>query len=286
MGFVAIDWGTSSFRAWLIEDGKVSDYIESDQGVKSFKAGEHNSFVLSILDVWKDKFSFILSIGMIGSSIGLYETRFSPLPISLDDVIDSVVKVPNFDPPLYIVSGVSKVGDVMRGEESQSLAAKITNGLVVLPGTHSKWVKVENNHIVDFRTYLTGELFEILRSYSTLSKATEASNQFHISEDFIRGLDADSSDLTHDLFAIRAHWLQGASKEASVEYLSGLLIGYEIKSAKKWVRPTEVVVVASGGLAKVYHAAFAHFGISSTDSENSNLIDYFIELSQRVGAHQ
>jgi len=286
MSFVAIDWGTSSFRAWLIENGKVRDHIESDKGVKSFKAGEHKGFVLSSLEIWKDKFSFILSIGMIGSSIGLHETRFLSLPISLDDVIDSVVKVPNFDPPLYIVSGVSKVGDVMRGEESQSLAAEIGNGLVVLPGTHSKWVKVENNQIVDFRTYLTGELFEILRRYSTLSKATEASNQFQISEDFFRGLDADSSDLTHDLFAIRAHWLQGASEEASVEYLSGLLIGYEIKSAKKWVHPAEVVVVASGGLAKVYHAAFEHFGISSTNSENSNLIDYFIALSEKVGERQ
>lgn len=286
MSFVAIDWGTSSFRAWLIDNGKVRDHIESDQGVKSFKAGEHKGFVLLSLEIWKDKFSFILSIGMIGSSIGLHETRFLSLPISLDDVIDSVVQVPNFDPPLYIISGVSKVGDVMRGEESQSLAAEIGNGLVVLPGTHSKWVKVRNNQIVDFRTYLTGELFEILRRYSTLSKATEASNPFQISEAFFRGLNADSSDLTHDLFAIRAHWLQGASKEASAEYLSGLLIGYEIKSAQKWVHPAEVVVVASGGLAKVYHAAFEHFGIFSTNSENSNLIDYFIALSEKVGQHQ
>lgn len=283
MRFVAIDWGTSSFRAWLIEDGKICDQIQSDQGVKNFKAGEHESFIKLALGVWQEKFAFIISIGMIGSSIGLYETKFLSLPISLDEVFDSIIKVPNFDPPLFIVSGVSKVGDVMRGEESQSLASKVVDGLVVLPGTHSKWVKIKDNQIVDFRTYLTGELFQILRSFSTLSKATEVSGDFKVSEDFIRGLDASSSDLTHDLFAIRAHWLQGTSKEASVEFLSGLLIGYEIKSAKEWSRPTEVVLIASDGLTTVYRAALTHFGISSSDSQSSNLIDYFLALSEKLG---
>jgi 2-dehydro-3-deoxygalactonokinase len=286
MRFVAIDWGTSSFRAWLIEDGKICDHIQSDQGVKNFKAGEHESFIKLTLGVWQEKFAFIISIGMIGSSIGLYETKFLSLPIALDEVFDSIIKVPNFDPPLFVVSGVSKVGDVMRGEESQSLASKVVDGLVVLPGTHSKWVKIKDNQIVDFRTYLTGELFQILRSFSTLSKATEVSGEFKVSTDFIRGLDASSSDLTHDLFAIRAHWLQGTSKEASVEFLSGLLIGYEIKSAKEWGQPTEVVLIASDGLAKLYRAALTHFGISSTDSQSSHLIDYFVALSEKLGVRR
>lgn len=283
MRFVAIDWGTSSFRAWLIQDERICDQIDTDRGVKNFQQGEHAEYLSVTLAPWRDNYSFIISIGMIGSSIGLYETEFSTLPINLDGLTQSIIKESHFDPPLYIVPGVSKRGDVMRGEESQSLASKIITGVVLLPGTHSKWVKLEDNKIIDFRTYLTGELFEILRASSTLSKATESVGEFQISQEFIQGLDADSLNLTHDLFGIRAHWLQGRSREASAEFLSGLLIGSEIKSAQEWSNSREVVVVASDGLATVYRAALKHFGISSINSESSNLIDFFIAISRRVG---
>jgi len=282
MKFVAIDWGTSSFRAWLIEQDQVTDYLQTDQGVKNFKSGSHGAYLAEVLSKWKADYEAIIAIGMIGSSIGLYETDFSPLPIDINEVSNSLVQVPNFEPPLYIVPGVSKIGDVMRGEESQSLASGLENGLVISPGTHSKWVEIESGKIADFRTYLTGELFEILRNHSTLSKATDSSAKLSASKDFVEGLNAQTSDLTHDLFAIRANWLQGKTEDASREYLSGLLIGAEIKSAKSWCQASEARIVASDSLAEIYIFALAHFGIKATIEDHGNLIKYFVALAKKV----
>ena len=282
MKFVAIDWGTSSFRAWLIEHDQVTDYLQTDQGVKNFASGSHRAYLTEVLGKWQGKYEAIIAIGMIGSSIGLHETDFSPLPVDIDEVSNSLVKVPNFEPALYIVPGVSKTGDVMRGEESQSLASGLENGLVISPGTHSKWVEIKSGKITDFRTYLTGELFEILRNHSTLSKATDSSSKLVASRDFVEGLNAEASDLTHDLFAIRANWLQGKTEDASREYLSGLLIGSEIKSAKSWCQASQATIVASDSLAEIYIFALAHFGIKATVEDNGNLIKYFVALAKKV----
>jgi 2-dehydro-3-deoxygalactonokinase len=282
MKFVAIDWGTSSFRAWLIERDQVSDYLQTDQGVKNFASGTHPAYLTEVLGKWQGQYQFIIAIGMIGSNIGLHETNFSSLPIDIDEVSNSLVQVPNFEPALYIVPGVSKPGDVMRGEESQSLAAGLENGLVISPGTHSKWVEIKNGKITDFRTYLTGELFELLRNHSTLSKATDSSAKLVASSDFLAGLNAQSSDLTHDLFSIRANWLQGKTEDASREYLSGLLIGAEIKSAKSWCKASEAKIVASDSLAEIYIFALSHFGIKATVEDSENLINYFVALAKKV----
>jgi 2-dehydro-3-deoxygalactonokinase len=170
----------------------------------------------------------------------------------------------------------------MRGEESQSLAAGLENGLVISPGTHSKWVEIKNGKITDFRTYLTGELFELLRNHSTLSKATDSSAKLVASSDFLEGLNAQSSDLTHDLFSIRANWLQGKTEDASREYLSGLLIGTEIKSAKIWCKASETKIVASDSLAEIYIFALSHFGIKATVEDSGNLTNYFVALAKKV----
>ena len=284
MKFVAIDWGTSSFRAWLIEHDQISDQIDTDQGVKNFTEGAHRKYLSEVLAKWSGQFNFIIAIGMVGSSIGMHETKFSAIPIDLSGVFDSLIKVPGFKPDLYIVPGVAKAGDVMRGEESQSLATGMVNGLVVLPGTHSKWVKIENGEIADFRTYLTGELFELLRNHSTLSKATESSAKLAASKEFYAGLDAPVSDLTHELFTIRANWLQGKSQEASREYLSGLLIGAEFKSAKSWISANEVTLIASDSLADTYSKALNHFGITSNVQSQMTLISHFSAIAKKVEA--
>jgi 2-dehydro-3-deoxygalactonokinase len=250
--------------------------------VKNFASGTHPAYLTEVLGKWQGEYELIIAIGMIGSNIGLHETNFSPLPIDIDEVSNSLVKVPNFEPALFIVPGVSKVGDVMRGEESQSLAAGLENGLVISPGTHSKWVEIKSGKITDFRTYLTGELFELLRNHSTLSKATDSSSKLVASADFLEGLNAQSSDLTHDLFSIRANWLQGKTEDASREYLSGLLIGAEIKSAKSWCKASEARIVASDSLAEIYIFALSHFGIKATVEDSENLINYFVALAKKV----
>jgi 2-dehydro-3-deoxygalactonokinase len=282
MKFVAIDWGTSSFRAWLIEHDQIQDYLESDQGVKNFVQGQHISYLITVLEPWAQRFDFIVSIGMIGSSIGLFETKFSKIPIDLNGVVKSLIKVPDINPALYIIPGVQKLGDVMRGEESQTLASGLKDGIVVLPGTHSKWVMLEKSVIVDFRTFFTGELFELLRNHSTLSKATNSSERLKFSSEFVSGLDANSDELTHNLFSIRASWLQGKSEDASREYLSGLLIGAEIKSARKWCNVSEVLIIASESLTEIYTKSLAHFGISAREKSPDELIDYFVEIAKKL----
>jgi len=280
--FVAIDWGTSSFRAWLIENDQVSDQIETDKGVKNFTSGSHASYLDEVLRIWQSKYDFIVSIGMIGSNIGLHEVIPNPLPIDLTSLSNSLVKVPDFSPALFIVPGASKPGDVMRGEESQALSAGVANGLVISPGTHSKWVEIKDGRITNFQTHLTGELFELLRNHSTLSKATQSTKKLDASQDFVAGLNADSSDLLHQFFSIRANWIQGKSEDASREYLSGLLIGSEIKSAMRSFHANEANLVASKSLAEIYIFALAHFGITAKFVNERALTDFFVELAKKV----
>ena len=115
-----------------------------------------------------------------------------------------------------------------------------------------------------------------------LVKATDSSAKLAASRDFVEGLNAQASDLTHDLFAIRANWLQGKTEDASREYLSGLLIGAEIKSAKSWCQASQATIVASDSLAEIYIFALAHFGIKATVEGHENLIKYFVALAKKV----
>ena len=182
--WIAVDWGTSSFRAYLIQDDVLSDTIETKDGMKFVKDNNFENTFINLIEKWliKDKKIDVLASGMLGARQGWIEAPYEKAPCNLNNInyispilIDNRIS-------LKIFSGISQNNppDVMRGEETQ-VAGFLTdnnnfNGSICLPGTHSKWIKINKNSLEKFQTFMTGELFEIISKNSVLSHSVKSEN--------------------------------------------------------------------------------------------------------------
>jgi 2-dehydro-3-deoxygalactonokinase len=165
---------------------------------------------------------------------------------------------------LAIVPGVAKLTepvDVMRGEECQIFGSGVSDGWICLPGTHSKWMRVAEGKIVDFTTFMTGELFALLSQHGSLT--TLVSGQVFDHNAFIAGLKNAGGLLTQQLFGIRARAVLDKTDFAdSQSYLSGLLIGQEFRAAMAMKeRIKHFHLVAAPQLTDLYAIAALHFGM-------------------------
>jgi 2-dehydro-3-deoxygalactonokinase len=284
--FLSCDWGTSSFRLRIINSAEGSILAETADG-KGIAAVHHEwlqsgraaneriSFYKSILSSQIIKLEtaplagmpMIIS-GMASSSIGMIELPYTNIPFSIRDPNLHVHRIPvddKFPHEIFIVSGLRTFGDVMRGEETMLPGCEINDGnhLLIFPGTHSKHAIVQNHIVKDFKTFMTGELFDLLSTKSILAGSVEkenlsASNLHH----FIKGVhEAVSSNLLHDIFHVRTNQLFGKlGKKENYLYLSGLLIGGELKDLKK-ENSDSVIVVSSGSLLSLYAEALSALGL-------------------------
>ncbi len=182
----------------------------------------------------------ILLCGMIGSRQGWVEAKYISCPVGIADLAAAVVKVPFPGADVLLIPGVSGIDscgvpEVMRGEETQVvglLQARKGTGLVCLPGTHSKWIRFTDETIESFSTYMTGELYAVLRQNTSLARIMTL-DEAHNSEAFLRGVarSNDTGGLLHHLFSVRTLTLMDQLKEdAAASYLSGLLIGHEVRA--------------------------------------------------------
>jgi 2-dehydro-3-deoxygalactonokinase len=274
----AVDWGTSSLRVWLLdEQGKAIGESRSAEGM--LKAGEKGFG--RILDehlgkLGADETLPVMICGMAGSRQGWMEAPYISCPASMQKIAVGAVTVPERSRLIRILPGIAQRDandpDVMRGEETQllGLSGKLGKArhLVCMPGTHCKWVVVENGVVERFATWTTGELFNIMSTASILRhsidpnacKVSARDPVFH--EWAQRGLDEPEAAFRH-FFTIRAATLLGnllTSHAAAA--LSGLLIGAEITSAFAWAKTNDlpVTLVASGSLARLYSEAIALAG--------------------------
>ncbi|NJM43494.1 MAG: 2-dehydro-3-deoxygalactonokinase [Brachymonas sp.] len=174
--FIAVDWGSSSFRAALIApDGEILEEIAQPRGVLSFKQGEFAPYLISTCAglTKAGGRSFLLS-GMIGSRDGMAEVPYCACPATPMDIARAVKWA--VKDRVAIAPGVrSEMDDVMRGEEIQVLGAaavlNVRDAFMVLPGTHSKWVNLEGGAIMGFNTFMTGEFYALLAQHSILNKS-------------------------------------------------------------------------------------------------------------------
>ena len=277
----AVDWGTTSFRLWLLDDtGAVLAASRSEQGIlncpkKAFAPvlEEHlqNAGAPASLPV--------MICGMAGSRQGWVETGYLDAPLDLPAVINGAVAVSDSTRDVRILPGIAQreraVPDVMRvGEETQLLGLMEAPGttLVCIPGTHSKWIRLDGDRIERFTTFLTGELFSLIGRKTILRHAITGTgiDVPVFRRTVIRALD-DPARLTADLFAIRAgHLLDFTTSEQGSSTLSGLLIGTEIAAARKAYPDTnQVQLISSGILSDLYTIGLdeAGFEISHMDAE-------------------
>ena len=261
--FLSCDWGTSAFRLRVIRTTNLEVLAEerSAKGTaatyhlwKSSETPESNrlpfyrNIIAEHIDSLEEKLQVSLEgvpliiSGMASSSIGMVEVPYKALPFSMDGSdlqTYSTEPAPDFNHPLIIISGVKTEEDVMRGEETKLVGCSFNTippdeAIYVFPGTHSKHVTVKNGQAVNFKTYMTGEFFEVLSQKSILAASVEEVKNIEDEanrKSFGKGVEESlSSNLLHACFMVRTNELfKKRNKQESYCYLSGLLIGTELK---------------------------------------------------------
>ena len=279
---IAIDWGTTQFRAWLVgSDGAVLDRIDTAAGILSVPDGGFGGTFDRLVGPWLQKHGRLPAVasGMIGSRQGWREAPYAECPAGAADLAGRLVSVtsPNGH-EAWLVPGVMRtdadgVPDVMRGEETQIVGCLTPDDpprrVFVLPGTHSKWAIAEAGRIARFATFMTGELYAVLRGHSILGRLM--AGDAHDAAAFGRGVDYGSKagELLKSLFSARTLALFGRLPDTGVSsYLSGLLIGQEIAEAVAWARSPHIaatppMIVGSSTLVARYSEALSQMGIES-----------------------
>jgi 2-dehydro-3-deoxygalactonokinase len=276
---LAIDWGTTSARAYRVDaTGTVLDTKSAALGIQAVADRQFAVAFDTLLGEWRDEAVPRVACGMIGSRQGWIEAPYVRCPVDLSALGRNLARTP--DGELAIVPGAlcvdgSGIPDVMRGEETQIAGALDGDRdamLAVLPGTHSKWAIVERGHLSAFSTYMTGELFAVLLAHSILGRMAERTTSREATgEGFADGVAAGlgGSGFSHVVFGARALALTGelAPKDVA-DWLSGALIGYEIRAARTWaaerrIAADRVMVIGGEKLAARYARALAQAGIAA-----------------------
>ena len=260
--WIAVDWGTSTFRAYLVQNNKVSDTIETKDGMKFVKSHLFEQTLLSLIDRWldDDEITEILASGMVGSKQGWEEAPYQQIPCNLKKLNHITPTLKDNRISLKIFSGISQTHqpDIMRGEETQ-IAGFLNetpnfNGFICLPGTHSKWVEIRNNNIIKFKTFMTGELFEIISKNSVLIHSVEAEKIDKM--ELLKSVDKilQKPELfSNALFQLRADDLIN-SKGPTIykSRLSGYLLAIELLGSLEFWKNKDIVLIGNPDLTEMY----------------------------------
>lgn len=273
--FVGIDWGTTHRRVYALDDaGMCTQTLADDQGALACK-GRFSQALETALHALQVQPGRVLMSGMVGSALGWQEVPYVDGSVALADLPRHLVRVSEQAEgrervivPGYCVRNSWGQPDVMRGEETQLLGAWALGqhtGWFVLPGTHSKWVELKNGRIVQLRTYMTGEMFDVLGKNGTLAAAAGSAMQVWDSSAFALGVQsAGRSGLSQQLFVCRARVVCGDMPASSARsYLSGLLIGAELHdvlaNSADTLRARPVCLIGTPELAQHYQEAAGAF---------------------------
>ncbi len=268
--WIAVDWGTTTLRATLMEGRAPVDTRQSGDGMNGLARDAFEPALIALIDDWLTDKTEILCCGMVGARQGWaeapYHTVPCPPPVGLVPVETSDRRL-----NIRIVPGLRQLKphpDVMRGEETQIAGIiseiKDFDGIACLPGTHTKWAHISAGEVVSFRTAMTGELFATICSQTVLRHSLTGS-------DWAEGpfLEAVSDalsrpeTLTARLFELRAaDLLLGQEPATARAILSGLLIGAELAATKPWWLGRDVVVTGSETTTAAYVTALKSQGLS------------------------
>jgi 2-dehydro-3-deoxygalactonokinase len=296
---IAIDWGTTSARAYRVDaEGAIVEVRSASLGIQAVAAGEFGPALDTLLGDWRDDAAPRIACGMIGSRQGWVEAPYVGCPVDLAGLGGALARTPAGE--LAIVPGArctdsAGVPDVMRGEETQiagALAADDGSLLAVLPGTHSKWAIVERGQLTAFATYMTGELYAVLLAHSILGRMADraAPGADVIGAAFARGVGRalDGEGLSRVIFGARTLALAGELAPAEVgDWLSGALIGYEIRAARRWAQRhgggDGVTLIGGDALVARYAAALEHSGVAARVGPADAAARGLFRIARRAG---
>ena len=268
---IGVDWGTTSFRAFrMAPDGTIRDRRSGLRGILNVQDSKFADTLREEIGPWLAAGeNHVLLSGMIGSRQGWKEAPYLPCPAGAAEIAGALVEI-EFDwAQVKLVPGLSStdeagIAEVMRGEETQVfgvLTAMCGGGLACLPGTHSKWARVEDGRILGFTTHMTGETFGALRGHTILGRMMrDGPSDGTPFDDGVRRA-RDPGGLLHHIFGARSLVLGGVLAETdAAAYLSGILIGHEARAALEGKEHVVVHVIGPAELTSLYARAIAAFG--------------------------
>ncbi len=279
--WIAVDWGTSRLRVWhMNKEGDILDHRSCEQGMNNLQPSDFEDVLLTQIAPWLSSNSTtkVLACGMLGSRQGWMEVSYvtAPCPAATQSM-----QVTTQDPRIevHICPGIKQLSpaDVMRGEETQvaGFIASQPNfsGIICLPGTHAKWVLVDNAQVTHFQTFLTGELYALLAQQSVLRHSidTHQWDDQCFSKALKQSIDEPQS-ISAKLFSLRAQALLNNLHTGSANAaLSGYLIGLELASSKQLWKGRQVVIIGESTLAKRYSQALTLCEVSSSQQDSEKL---------------
>jgi 2-dehydro-3-deoxygalactonokinase len=303
--FISVDWGTTNLRIRLVKTPtlEIVEEVTSDKGIKAVHqewlsdGGSRESFYLDFLDRLMNQFTTqiepstaIVLSGMASSNIGLRELPYRALPLDLEEIDLNMVHIDsNLTHPIYLISGLRSETDVVRGEETQLIGLydkrhDDSNVAFVLPGTHSKHISCTKGVITDCKTFMTGELFDILMNHSILKNSIRESKDVkHHWQAFEEGVKKAQSNnsILNSLFKIRTNSLFNEKNDfENYDYLSGLLIGEEIKTLMT-NSCDKIILCAGQKLSELYSRSIDILGLTSkTKVVNKEIVDLAVVKGQ------
>lgn len=270
--WIAVDWGTSNLRAWAMgADNSVLAEASSDRGMGGLTPPEYEGALLALCGDWLgDGATDVLISGMAGARQGWIEAPYATVPCP--PVGTAGVAAPTNDPRLNvrIIPGLCQPApaDVMRGEEVQIAGYLATNpgydGVICLPGTHSKWVEISAGEVVSFRTFMTGELFALLSQHSVLRHSVGDGWDDDAFAVALTEAIAHPETMARSLFGLRAEsLLDDLGEAAATARLSGTLVGAELAATRPYWLGRPVALIGASSVARIYEAALSLQGLDA-----------------------
>jgi len=278
--WIAVDWGTTNLRAYAMQGATVVAQAQSDKGMAALSPDQFEPALEYLVEPWDIPDVPVVACGMVGSRQGWVEAPYKTVPAR--PLADALVRVPTSRRgAVFIIPGLAQQNpaDVMRGEETQINGFLSLNpgwdGVLCLPGTHTKWVHLSAGEVVSFQTFMTGELFALLSSASVLRHSI--SGDGWDSGAFDAALSEALSKperLAARLFNLRAaDLLHGNTKAGTRAALSGYLIGAELAAARPYWLGQNLAILGTGRQARAYEAGLLAQGVSAmlVDAERTTL---------------
>jgi 2-dehydro-3-deoxygalactonokinase len=267
--WIAVDWGTSHLRAWAMAGEAVRAEAASDDGMGRLSRAQFESALLRLIEPWLGAAKIpVIACGMVGSRQGWVEAPYATVPCR--PLPDALVAAPVTDPRIdvRVVPGLRQMepADVMRGEETQ-IAGFLAqrpgfDGVICLPGTHSKWVHISAGEVVSFRSFMTGEMFDLLATASVLRHTVGEGWDAEAFGQAVSDALSRPETVAARLFSIRAEaLLKGLDAGTARARLSGALIGLELAGARPYWLGQNVALIGAPKLSAIYAAALAAQGV-------------------------
>ncbi len=277
IALIGLDWGSTNLRAFAFNaQGEVVDRAESSSGALTLSsAAQFDAALVAVIGDWAKRHpaARLIACGMVGAKSGWREAGYVGLNDAAGTTLANVlaakiVTVGTSLGVLAIIPGIkSEEPDVMRGEETQLVGSGLKEGIVVLPGTHCKWVTMNGGRVESFATFYTGEMNSLIRGHSSVGAVIKSAPNIDDIAAYEMGLNyarAGAASWLHDLFVLRASVVTGQRTEAFVStVLAGWLLGCELSAALTMYPDTRgVALVANQRLVPWYERATRAFGVS------------------------